>query len=268
MLGWYLRQTMPGVLFGLVWFVLFLLPSTALFILGRGEALAEHRVYLSSVGVFLAGAVVLETVLSRPGRQSPVFRWALTGVIAVVVLQLGVRTMLRNAVWSNPVGLWTEAVEQAPTHWLPRLMLGETLRNQSGCAEAIPEYQNAITFAPEETFAYTKLGGCLIEQKRYDEAERVYVTLRETAPTSAEGPLGLAIVAMLKDQPKYSEAYLREALVRDPSAIQPRQLLATIEESRDPAAALRLCREIRELAPDTPGNEDCLRRNERRVVDK
>ena len=265
-LAWSLRRVSSLLLFGLLWFVLFLAPSSALFVLGRGEALAEHRVYLASAGVFLVVAASLGVVLGGISREATALRWAILGAVGVVALQLGGRTLLRNAVWADPVTLWREAAQRAPEHWLPHLMLGETLRIRSGCSEAEPEYRMAIHYAPEETFAYTKLGGCLIERRAFDEAEMVFVQLRQVAPASAEGPTGLAIIAMAKGAPRYSRSYLQEALVRDPAAVLPRQLLATLEEPRDPAAALRLCREIKKLAPYTPGNEECIRRNERRLA--
>jgi protein O-mannosyl-transferase len=64
-LAWSLRRVSTLLLFGLIWFVLFLVPSSALFVLGRGEALAEHRVYLPSVGVFLVAASSRRASASR-----------------------------------------------------------------------------------------------------------------------------------------------------------------------------------------------------------
>ena len=265
-LAWSLRRVSTLLLFGLIWFVIFLVPSGALFVLGRGEAMAEHRVYLASIGVFLVAASSVGIVLGSMSREAQALRWVTLAAVGVVVLQLGGRTLLRNAVWADPVTLWQESAQRAPEHWLPHLMLGETLRVRSGCAKAEPEYRLAIQFAPEESFAYTKLGGCLIERRAFDEAQSVFVALRQVAPTSAEGPTGLAIVAMAKGAPLYSQAYLKEALVRDPDAVLPRQLLVSLQEPGDPAAALRLCREIKALAPNTPGNEDCIQRNERRLA--
>jgi hypothetical protein len=256
-----LRRVNALVPLGVAWFVLFLVPSAVLFVLGRGEALAEHRVYLASAGLFLAAGSLMAQALRRTQDEAPLLRWAMIGVLVVGMLQLGVRTIVRNTVWSDPERLWREAMKKAPGHWLPHLMLGEVLRLRHGCAAAEADYRAAIRLRPEEVFPYTKLGGCLVDARRLDEAEMVFVGLRDVAPTSAEGPTGLAIVAMLKGAPLNSRMHLQEAIVRDPAAIVPRQLLATLEEARDPAAALAICEEIRALAPNTPGNEDCIRRN-------
>jgi tetratricopeptide (TPR) repeat protein len=265
-LAWWLRRVNRAVPFGLAWFALFLLPSSALFVLGRGEALAEHRVYLPSVGVFLAAGALLAAALRRARADAPALRWVILALVTVLMLQLGARTVIRNAIWSNPVGLWQESIDQAPDHWLPHMMLAETLRLRQGCAAAVPEYQASIRLRPQETFAFTKLGACLTDLRRYDEAAVVFNALVQAAPRSAEGPTGLAIVAMMQGHPEQSRAQLLDAIERDRSAIVARQLLATLEEPGDPRTALRLCQEIRQLAPATPGNDACIQRIEQRLA--
>jgi tetratricopeptide (TPR) repeat protein len=264
--AWWLRRVDRTVPFGAAWFVLFLLPSSALFVLGRGEALAEHRVYLPSVGIFLAGAALFAAAIRRTAIETPAARWLLVGLATVAMLQLGARTMIRNAVWSDPVALWQESVARAPEHWLPHMMLAETLRQRQGCEAAVPEYERSIHLRPEETFAYTKLGACLTDLRRYDEATAVFAALVRVAPASAAGPTGLALVAMMQGHPEQSRAQLMEGIRREPSAVMPRQLLAVLEAPDDPATALRLCREIRQLAPATPGNDACIQENEQRLA--
>jgi hypothetical protein len=44
-----------------------------------------------------------------------------------------------------------------------------------------------------------------------------------------------------------------------------RQVLASLAENTDPAEALRWCEEIKRIAPQTPGNEECIQRNRERV---
>jgi hypothetical protein len=74
------------------------------------DVVFEHRTYLPNLGLcLLAGWIVLD-VLPRwiPSK--------VVGVIAVVVLiLLGYATWQRNQVWRDPVGLWTQNVEVAPT---------------------------------------------------------------------------------------------------------------------------------------------------------
>jgi hypothetical protein len=263
--AWWLRRVDRVVAFGGAWFALFLLPSCVLFVLGRGEALAEHRVYLSSVGMFLA-AGSLFAALSRWSRaEAPTLRWTLIALTTVVLLQFGVRTMIRNVVWANPVRLWQESLAKAPDHWLPHMMLGEALRRNRGCREAVPEYQVTLRLRPEETFALAKLGACLIDLGRYDEAADAFTRLIRLAPASADGPIGMSIVAVMRGHQDAARDYLTDAIRRDPSTVAARQLLVTLEAPANPARALQLCEELQQLAPGTAGLEQCVENNRRRL---
>ena len=53
-----------------------------------------------------------------------------------------------------------------------------------------------------------------------------------------------------------------------PDAVVARQQLAEMYETAyaDPASALRVCREIQEVAPATAGVADCISRNQRRLA--
>ena len=59
-LAWRLRQRVGGASLGLLWFLLLLVPSSALVVLDRGEPMAEHRVYLASAGLFLTAGLMAD----------------------------------------------------------------------------------------------------------------------------------------------------------------------------------------------------------------
>src|SRR5207248_47447 len=112
-----------------------------------------------------AGVVVARVwaVLERPRARRRAIVLGAAGV-----LSLCGATVVRNAVWSRPVTLWMEAVQQAPDHWRARLMLGEALQDEGRCREAIVQYRFAIAMRPREQFGYMKLGLCLAEIGRLD----------------------------------------------------------------------------------------------------
>ena len=68
--------------------------------------------------------------------------------LALVVLAFGAQTLLRNAVWADPVALWQEAVDLAPAHYRPRLLLGEALQDAGRRDEALEQYRTAIRLRP------------------------------------------------------------------------------------------------------------------------
>jgi len=175
---------------------------------------------------------------------------------------------VRNAVWTSPVTLWLEAVEMAPRHWRARLMLGEALQDAGRCDQAVGIYKAAIALRPQEQFGYMKLGICLAQMGKLDEATDAFEHLRRIDPHSPVASVGLGAVAMLAGQSDRARRYFLETLDDDPRNIAARQSLAILEETvaANPAAALQRCEEIRALAPETPGNDDCIRRNRSRVA--
>ena len=76
-------------------------------------------------------------------------RWRVGARWRVVLLSFGAgTTRLRNAVWADPVALWREAVDLAPAHYRPRLLLGEALQDAGRRDEAIEQYRTAIRLRP------------------------------------------------------------------------------------------------------------------------
>jgi len=251
--------------FGLLWFVLLLLPSAALVVLDRGEPMAEHRMYLASAGVFLAagrGAGWLGLWLGRVRPRALV----LARVIGFLIVGwLAVRAEFRNLTWSRPIGLWLEAAELAPGQWVPRMGLAEALHQAGRHREAIASYRAVVALRPEELLAHSRLGQCLLENGQRDEAVAVFERLRRLDPNGTAASAGLGLAAMMAGDLPRAQGYFEETLARDPGSVPLRQSLASIAEPSNPQQALRLCEEIRQLAPGTPGNDECIRRNRLRL---
>ena len=90
-----------------------------------------------------------------------------------------------------------------------------------GCGAAEPEYRRSMTLRPQEPFTYKKLGTCLVELNRFDEAAQLFARLEEVDPHSPDGPTGLAMVAMALGRSEDSRTRLHEAISRDPSPSSP-----------------------------------------------
>ncbi|HMC23148.1 MAG TPA: tetratricopeptide repeat protein, partial [Thermoanaerobaculia bacterium] len=264
---WRLRRIDGLASFGILWFLLLLLPASALVALGHGEAMTEHRVYLASCGLFLAIGAGISHVWVRVTRLSASGRLFARAVLAIGVVTLCALTVSRNVVWASPVTLWREAVDRAPDHWRPRLLLGEALQDNGRREEAVEQYKAALRIRPSEPSAYMKLGLCFAEMGRLQEAAAAFQRLRDLDPRSAGASTGLGAVAMLQGQPDRARQYFLEAIERDPRNVSARRSLAILDEIEpaNPEEALRLCQEIQQIAPQTPGNDDCIRRNQARV---
>jgi Flp pilus assembly protein TadD len=255
-LVWASRRVHSVVAFGLLWFLLLLLPSSVLFAIGVGEPLAEHRAYLSAVGVFLAVGCFCAWLWAeaRAQRRGVV----VLGAVAVVcVAQLSGRTLLRNAIWGNPVVLARESVALAPSHWIPQLLLAETERQAGRCDVAIRSYERAIALRPAEVLGYAKLASCLVETGRVAEAERALRTLRTVDSRSQEAAFGLGAFAAARNQFDEARGYFQEVLGRDPARQDARRFLAFLNGELSGAERDALCEAMRVLAKDAAPREGC-----------
>jgi protein O-mannosyl-transferase len=262
-LAWQMRNRLPMISVAVVWFLLMLLPSSALMVMNPNGDMAEHRLYLASAGPFLAMGTFVGWLVSGAGAYGTPLRWVAVLLLSTALLSLSGRTLLRNAMWSSPVLLWGEAADRAPTHWMPRTVLGESLHDAGRHEEAVAAHRVALAANLKEESIYLKLGFCLTELHRFDEAKATFEQLRTSNPQSRTALTGLGIVAMMSGHPLDARARFQEAIALDVRDIPARQWLAILEEqiADNPAEALRLCEEIQRLSSGNGGSQDCVRRN-------
>jgi Flp pilus assembly protein TadD len=231
--------------------------------------MAEHRAYLASCGLFLMAGAFVGDLGARFGRVST--RLRLLGAVAfgVILLSLGIRTVLRNLVWSSPAVLWQEAADLAPGNWLPRTLLGEALHEAGRHAEAVDAYRDALTLNPRDDIEYMNLAVCLTETGRSKDALAILDGLAQRVPQSPIVPIGRGTVFMLDGDYASARRDFLELLARNPSDVTALQLLATLEERADnPAEALRRCEEIQQLMPGSLSIEECISRNRARLASR
>jgi hypothetical protein len=214
---------------GIAWFVLLLVPSAVLVMFDLGEPMAEHRVYLASMGVFVTAGCAAGSLWSLAGRGAIAWRLGLALACAALLATLTMLTIARNRVWNDPVRLWTEAVIHAPDIWVTHLMLGQELQFQGRCREAVESYQRSIALRPQEPYAYLKSGVCLTAMGRLDEATRMFDRARAMQPASPRPLVGLGMVAALVGRHDEARRWFLEAVDRDPADGAARDALAHYE---------------------------------------
>ena len=154
--------------FGILWFFITLsVESSFIPIL---DVIFEHRVYLPSVGIFLAIASLSDLVSSKrwiAGRKVPPL---IAGV--AVVLALMVTTIHRNSVWASEVRLWQDSVDKSPGKPRTHYNLGKAYTDLGLTDKAIDEYQAALKLDPDYADARNNLGLSYLSKGSADEAIR------------------------------------------------------------------------------------------------
>jgi hypothetical protein len=179
---WWLRRSESRASFGLAWFTLLLVPSAVLIALNQGEPMTEHRVYVASIGLFLAAGAGIARVVDALAGRSRVVHMAGAAAIALVLISFIADTLLRNFVWRSPVTLWRESVDLAPNHPRPRLLLGEALADVGRRDEAIEQFRIAISLRPSDPVAHVELARSLGDAGRWREAREELVRALEVGP--------------------------------------------------------------------------------------
>ena len=266
-LAWRMHRRAPLVAFGALWFVLMLLPSVAMLVLDIGEPMAEQRVYLAGAGFAMAAGAAFGRLREWPAGQRGILRMAVTATLVLFLAALASRTLARNAVWSDPVRLWREAVANAPDVWVPHRGLGDALRARGDYSGASEAYRQAVRLRPQEVNTHLALAVTLTLTGRAQEAYSGFAEAARLSPGLVEAETGQGVAARLLGRTDEARDRFLGVVKAHPDVVLPRLYLAEMYERdyADPATALRLCREVQALAPQTPGVADCISRNQQRV---
>jgi tetratricopeptide (TPR) repeat protein len=189
------RRRQPLAAFGMLWFLLILLPSSAI---PLPELAAEHRTYLASAGLFLALAACLAQglhALALPPARAQALAWI--GALSLLAALSGL-TVARNRVWGDPVRLWTDATRNAPRVFAPHYQLARALHESGDCAAALAHYERAVELVPDSLDARNNLGICLAQTGRLEDARRAFLETLERDPRYPRARNNLRTLAELE----------------------------------------------------------------------
>jgi len=197
--GGLLARKRPVAAFGLLWFLVALMPvsfAVALLDLRLGDVIFEHRFYLPSVGLIVLAAVAL--VRLARGRR------ALVPAIVALCLVLGGAAYARNSVWADEETLWRDTLRKSPNNPRAHNNFGVFLRDNKRNTEAIEHFEAAIKLWPNTGEFYSNMGDASIIKREVDKAIEYLNTAVELSPSlwRAHARLGTAYTA--KEQ--YEEA--------------------------------------------------------------
>jgi tetratricopeptide (TPR) repeat protein len=151
-------RRLPLVAFGIGWFFLQLFPTNS--VIPRNDLLSERNVYLPSVGLFVAVVTVGLALFSWVFRDTSSMPWVRTGFRSIGlawVLALCLLTVQRNALYQDPVLLWSDTVQKSPQKARPHNNLGHSYALQGDWKHAIEEFRVALTLKPDYILAQENL---------------------------------------------------------------------------------------------------------------
>jgi tetratricopeptide (TPR) repeat protein len=202
---WKLLNTSPLLSFGALWWFLTLLPVCQIF--PHHELLAEHYLYLPSVGFFLCVALVV-TGRIKAGE----WRKVIYSSLCLVIVIFSMRTACRNRDWRNCITLWEKTVKIVPNCVRAQNNLGVWYYKQGRYQEAKERHQIALSLNPDSADSYNNLGNVYLALGLYREAEENYKKAIQIEPTYERAYSNLGMVYIQEKRYKEAGVRLRKAI--------------------------------------------------------
>jgi tetratricopeptide (TPR) repeat protein len=136
-----------------------------------GNVFAERYLYVPSIGFcWLAASGIVAIWYARPIKMFTAARVAIAAAALLLASFSAIHIVKRNAVWSNDLAFFTDAVKQNPDNANLHSDLGFAywaVRNEPA---AIQQWNHAIAIDPENFWALDNIGMADVTKKHYLEA--------------------------------------------------------------------------------------------------
>ena len=212
--------------FGLLWFVVGLLPT--LDIVPVAVPILEHRMYLPLAGLALAVSRAIYAALGRrpdrpAGKLAP----------AIALLLLATVSYARLPVWRNSENLWLDAIEKAPGYSRSYFNLAGYYFNLQRYDDAIRLLNAYVRIRPDEYLGYSKLRETYYLAGRYDDALRVCREMIARSPRDANRYIETSELFETMRMPDSAIATCRAGLQADSSLFRLHEHLGAIFAGMD-----------------------------------
>jgi hypothetical protein len=250
------------IAFGIFWF--FIALSVESSIVPIDDLIYEHRVYLPSIGFFIALLSGVSVIHSRLTGKSIANSNIATFALAALVLCLSTGSILRNKIWSSESTLWEDTVKKSPKKARVHIEFGRAIIKQTGITiddkeardasgfqsiinaagfnkvdfrtiknvalfdKAIIEFKEAIRLAPGMLLPYANLAVLYMHIDKFPEADQMLLKAEDVAPTSfIPHCLRGELLEYMNNDVEARQEYLT-AIKLEPFAQQPRINLSNL----------------------------------------
>ena len=153
------------IAFGIFWFFIALAVESS--VIPIVDVIFEHRVYLPSVGFFMALATAVVLVAERVSVRRPQVAGMTFIALLLVVASLASATFRRNMAWADETTLWQDAASKSPEKSRPWNNLGYAYLQKHQPKKAIPALIRSIGISPGHPDAWNNIGIALTQLGTY-----------------------------------------------------------------------------------------------------
>ncbi len=153
--------------FGIFWF--FITLSIESSIIPIIDVMFEHRLYLPSIGAFIAIAALFAHVWENAGLFRKCSLKPAACILAIVIIALSCTAYQRNKVWSSELSLWSDVIAKNPLNPRAYNMVGNYYQANARFFDAIPYFIKALEVDSSYAEARSNLGNAYVQTGRIDE---------------------------------------------------------------------------------------------------
>ena len=187
---------------------------------------AERYVYLGSVGIFTAFAILIDWLMRKSDRK---YRPVFYGLLAVIVVALSVRTIVRNIDWKNEDALWVATAKTSPSGQNSHNNLGDVYARNGNYPMAVEEFTKATQINPNYADAYHNLANTYQMMGQEDKAVENYNKALNINPKIWQSDQNLAAIYFNQgDYPKALD-YIQKAIAINPTSDDLKNNLTSIQ---------------------------------------
>ena len=188
------------VFFGLVWFLIALLPVSH--IIPFPQMMADRFLYIPMLGL-----LIVMVSMSKKGM----------GFLGLsVILLFSLLSISRNYVYQDDFHLWQDSVSKNSHHTRSMMFLGLSYWGKGDQDRALEILKQATILEPENNMAVLYRAHIYAEREEWNQAESLYRELVQRSPEKPKYYTHLAVFLGNRNRIKESLDLLNQALKRDP----------------------------------------------------
>jgi tetratricopeptide (TPR) repeat protein len=209
------------IAFGIFWFFLALSVESSIVPL---HPIYEHRVYLPSVGVFIAIATLAFLAVDK-FRQS---RLPLLTALTALIVVFSATTYARNSVWQSEISLWEDTAGKSPHRARVQNNLGSAYISAGMFDKAEKRLNIALALKPDYAMVHNNLGLLYSATGQNEKALKHQLTAIGLDPEFPGAYYDLGSVYMVMGMPEKAVDHYSAALRLNPGYAEAHYEMGTI----------------------------------------
>lgn len=172
------RKASKLIPFSILWFFISLFPVLNIYPINA--YMAEHWLYLPSIGVFLLASSGLLYLYEKKAMKLQAIV-----ILAALIAFYGYLTYKQNDYWNDPIYFYERTLKYSPNNFGFYTNLGREYGSRGDSEKALKAFEKAIEIEPRFAFPYNNIGNIYLDRGEFDKAIEYYKKAIEIDPNHA-----------------------------------------------------------------------------------